>query len=79
MRLPVDNDFQSETTPLVRIVLESGAVNAAFLFAFVMMLVLNLPSLELVSEMVSPLILLFISSSPAAAEALSDCAPCVRS
>ena len=40
--------------PIIRIVLESGIMNAAFLFAFVIMLVINSPSLELVSEMVGP-------------------------
>ena len=44
--------MRSSTTPVIRIVLESGAVNAAFLFVFVMVVVNNSPSLELVSEMV---------------------------
>ena len=51
-RAPTGLNSRSVTAPIVRIVLESGAINAAFLFAFVMMLVENSPSLELVSNMV---------------------------
>ena len=38
--------------PVVRIVLESGLINAAFLFAFVMTLASGSSSLETMSEMV---------------------------
>lgn len=39
--------------PVVRIVLESGLLNAVFLFAFVMTLAFGSSSLEIMSEMVS--------------------------
>ena len=44
-------------------VLESGAINAAFLFAYVIMLVTNSSGLELVSEMVR-LFLIPLARSP---------------
>ena len=37
----------------MRIILESGLINAAFLFAFVMTLAFGSTSLEIMSEMVS--------------------------
>ncbi|KAH9940727.1 uncharacterized protein BXZ73DRAFT_98556 [Epithele typhae] len=40
--------------PVVRIVLESGFINAVFLFAFVMIIAANSSALELVSEMAVP-------------------------
>ena len=42
--------------PAVRIILESGLLNAAFLFAFVMTLAFGSSSLEIMSEMVSILV-----------------------
>ena len=41
-----------QLTPIVRIILESGLLNAAFLFAFVMTLAFGSSSLEIMSEMV---------------------------
>ncbi|KAH9945032.1 uncharacterized protein BXZ73DRAFT_96020 [Epithele typhae] len=46
---------QSALTPVVRIVLESGLINAAYLFAYVMTLAFGSQSLELMSEMAVPL------------------------
>ena len=43
---------EHKLTPIVRIILESGLINAAFLFAFVMTLVFGSSSLEIMSEMV---------------------------
>ena len=45
---------EHKLTPIVRIILESGLLNAAFLFAFVMTLVFGSTSLEIMSMMVRP-------------------------
>ena len=61
MRGPAGLNSRGVTAPIIPIVLESGAMNAVFLFAFVMVVVQNSPSLELVSNMVRPhLITLFL-------------------
>ena len=44
---------EHKLTPIARIILESGLLNAAFLFAFVMTVVFGSSSLEIMSEMVS--------------------------
>lgn len=43
---------QSRLSPIVRIVLESGMLNAAYLFAYVMTLNFGSQGLEIMSEMV---------------------------
>lgn len=43
---------EQKLTPIVRIVLESGLINAAFLFAYVMTIAFGSISLEILSEMV---------------------------
>ena len=44
---------EDKLTPVVRIVLESGLINAAFLFVFVMTLAAGSSSYEIMSELVS--------------------------
>ena len=44
---------EHKLTPIARIILESGLLNAAFLFAFVMTVVFSSSSLEIMSEMAS--------------------------
>lgn len=44
----------STLTPIVRIILESGIINAAYLFAYVMTLAFGSQGLEIMSEMVRP-------------------------
>ncbi|TBU38607.1 hypothetical protein BD309DRAFT_874014 [Dichomitus squalens] len=46
----------SSLTPIIRIILESGAINAATLFAFVMTLSFGSQGLEIMSEMATPLV-----------------------
>lgn len=46
---------QSRLSPIVRIVLESGMLNAAYLFAYVMTLNFGSQGLEIMSEMVRTL------------------------
>ena len=48
----VEEAAGSRLTPVVRIILESGAINAATLFAFVMTLSFGSQGLEVMSEMV---------------------------
>ncbi|KAI0322970.1 hypothetical protein OF83DRAFT_1181048 [Amylostereum chailletii] len=50
----LDNS-QARLMPIVRIVLESGAISAAYLFAYVMCLSVGSQGLELMSEMATPL------------------------
>ncbi|KAF5372442.1 hypothetical protein D9757_009924 [Collybiopsis confluens] len=45
----------STLTPVVRIILESGMLNVAYLFAYIMAIVLGSQGLELISEMATPL------------------------
>ncbi|KAL7283022.1 hypothetical protein ACG7TL_002446 [Trametes sanguinea] len=52
--LQSDETSTSRLRPLVRIVMESGALNAAFLFAFMMTLKLGSQALEIMSEMAVP-------------------------
>ena len=47
---------RSSLTPVVRIVLESGIINAAYLFAYVMTLEFGSEGLEIMSEMVRPIV-----------------------
>ena len=52
---PFPTTYQTKTrrfAPVMRIILESGLINAAFLFAFVMTLVFGSSSLEIMSSMV---------------------------
>ncbi|KAI0675869.1 hypothetical protein C8Q78DRAFT_964526 [Trametes maxima] len=53
----VDRDIagQSRLSPIVRIVLESGVMNAAYLLVFVMTLEFGSQALEIISEMAVPL------------------------
>ncbi|KAH9851892.1 hypothetical protein C2E23DRAFT_869038 [Lenzites betulinus] len=46
---------QSRLSPIVRIILESGVMNAAYLFVFVMTLEFGTQALEIMSEMAVPL------------------------
>ncbi|RPD58989.1 hypothetical protein L226DRAFT_572399 [Lentinus tigrinus ALCF2SS1-7] len=46
---------EHKLTPVIRIILESGLINAAFLFAFVMTLAFGSTSLEIMSEMGTPM------------------------
>ncbi|RDX54047.1 hypothetical protein OH76DRAFT_1059011 [Lentinus brumalis] len=46
---------EHKLTPVIRIILESGLLNAAFLFAFVMTLAFGSTSLEIMSEMGTPM------------------------
>ncbi|KAI0794279.1 hypothetical protein C8Q74DRAFT_567182 [Fomes fomentarius] len=46
---------EQKLTPIVRIVLESGLINAAFLFAYVMTVAFGSISLEILSEMGTPM------------------------
>ncbi|KAK7039156.1 hypothetical protein VNI00_010060 [Paramarasmius palmivorus] len=49
------DDSTSTLTPVVRIILESGMLNAAYLFAYVMAIAFGSQGLELISEMATPL------------------------
>ncbi|KAH9851891.1 hypothetical protein C2E23DRAFT_886105 [Lenzites betulinus] len=53
--LQVSEDPQSRLSPIVRIILESGLINAAYLFVFVMTLEFGSQALEIMSEMAVPL------------------------
>lgn len=46
---------RSSLSPILRIILESGLINAAYLFAYVMTLEFGSQGLEIMSEMVSGL------------------------
>ncbi|EJF57160.1 hypothetical protein BD309DRAFT_994349 [Dichomitus squalens] len=48
--------YWASLTPIIRIILESGAINAATLFAFVMTLSFGSQGLEVISEMATPLV-----------------------
>lgn len=48
----LNTDMESRLSPIVRIVLESGVMNAAYLFVFVMTLEFGSQALEIMSEMV---------------------------
>ncbi|THU96522.1 hypothetical protein K435DRAFT_819433 [Dendrothele bispora CBS 962.96] len=51
----VVEESTSTLTPVVRIILESGILNVAYLFAYVMTIGLGSQGLELISEMATPL------------------------
>ncbi|KAG7089810.1 hypothetical protein E1B28_011459 [Marasmius oreades] len=51
----VTKESESSLTPVIRIILESGALNVAYLFAYVMAIGLSSQGLELISEMATPL------------------------
>ncbi|KAG7089803.1 hypothetical protein E1B28_011453 [Marasmius oreades] len=55
LRDMVTEEKSNLTTPVVRIILESGALNVAYLFAYVMAIGWSSQGLELISEMATPL------------------------